>query len=246
MRVALIADIHGNAVALDAALADIARAGSDRIICLGDVAALGPQPREVIGRLRTLGRPNVMGNADAELLDPSPADAEDETSRHFQEINLWSAALLAPADKEFLRGFQPTVSQPLEGGATLLCFHGSPRSYDEIIEATTPGSNLDEMLAGYPAQVYAGGHTHIQLLRRHKDALILNTGSIGLPMNPVPPPVAGVRNPGWAEYALITSEGPDLSITLRRVPYDVEALVEAARRSGMPHVEEWAADWVPA
>jgi len=245
MRIALIADIHGNAVALDAALADITHAGADQIICLGDVAVLGPQPREVLERLRTLGCPNVMGNGDAELLDPAPANAEEETARHMQEIGLWCAAQLTAADKAFLATFQPTVSQQLSDTALLLCFHGSPRSYNEIIEATTPTSDLDEMLAGHSARIYAGGHTHAQLLRRSRDALILNTGSVGLPMNPIPP-AENIKNPAWAEYALIDADGPDLSITLRRVPYAVDALIEAARGSGMPHVEEWAADWVPA
>ncbi len=245
MRIALISDIHGNAVALEAALADIERAGADTIICLGDVAALGPQPREVVARLRALGCPNVMGNGDAELLNPKPADAEDEIARHMQEINLWCAAQLSPDDKAFLGAFQPRVSLPLGDAATLLCFHGSPRSYNEIIEATTPVSDLDEMLAGHAARIYAGGHTHTQLLRRYRDALILNTGSIGLPINPIPP-ATDIRNPAWAEYALIDADGPSLSIMLRRVPYSVDTLLQAARESGMPHAEEWAADWVPA
>jgi predicted phosphodiesterase len=245
MRIALISDIHGNAVALDAALADIARDGADAIICLGDVAVLGPQPREVLARLRALGCPNVLGNGDAELLNPSPADAADEAARHMQEIGLWCAAQLSPDDKAFLGAFQPTVSQPLGNGAALLCFHGSPRSYNEIIEATTPVSDLDEMFAGYSARIYAGGHTHMQLLRRYKDALLLNTGSVGLPINPIPP-AADIRNPAWAEYALVAVDGADLSITLRRVPYAVDALITAARGSGMPHVEEWVADWVAA
>lgn len=245
MRVALISDIHGNAVALDAALADITRLGADTIICLGDVAVLGPQPREVLDRLRALGCPNVMGNGDAELLAPPAADAEDEIARQMQEIGLWGAAQLSSDDKAFLASFQPTVSLPLEHGATLLCFHGSPRSYDEIIGATTPENDLDEIFAGQSASVYAGGHTHQQLLRRYKDALILNTGSIGLPMNPIPP-ATDIHNPAWAEYALLTVDGPDLSVTLRRVPYDLNASVAAARNSGMPHADVWLADWVPA
>ncbi len=245
MRIALISDIHGNAAALDAALADIAHAGADAIICLGDVAVLGPQPREVLERLRALGCPNVMGNGDAELLDPPPADAEDEMARHMQEIGLWGAAQLSPDDKAFLGTFQPTVTQPLDNGATLLCFHGSPRSYNEVIEATTPVSDLDEIFAGHSANIYAGGHTHTQLLRRYKGALLLNTGSVGLPMNPIPP-ATDIRNPAWAEYALITVDGPNLSVTLRRVPYSVDALIAAARSSGMPHAKEWLADWVPA
>ncbi|MCB0291188.1 MAG: metallophosphoesterase, partial [Calditrichaeota bacterium] len=68
MKIALISDIHGNLTALEAVLADIRRRGADRIICLGDLATLGPQPREVIARLRELDCPGIMGNHDAALL----------------------------------------------------------------------------------------------------------------------------------------------------------------------------------
>jgi predicted phosphodiesterase len=55
MRVALLADIHGNALALSAVLADLARDSVDQIICLGDVVEGGPQPREALGLIRSLG-----------------------------------------------------------------------------------------------------------------------------------------------------------------------------------------------
>ncbi|HEX5442031.1 MAG TPA: metallophosphoesterase family protein, partial [Ktedonobacterales bacterium] len=71
-KIAIIADIHGNLPALEAVLAAVAAEGVERIVCLGDVATLGPQPREVIARLRTLGCPVVMGNTDAILLAPQP------------------------------------------------------------------------------------------------------------------------------------------------------------------------------
>jgi predicted phosphodiesterase len=70
--IALIADIHGNFAALDAVLDALNTEPPDQIVCLGDVAATGPQPQEVLRRLRGLGYPVVMGNADAELLDVAP------------------------------------------------------------------------------------------------------------------------------------------------------------------------------
>ena len=75
MRIGLIADIHGNGIALDVVLAELARERVDEIICLGDVAALGSQPREVLARLRAIGCPVVMGNTDAWLAAWPPARA---------------------------------------------------------------------------------------------------------------------------------------------------------------------------
>ena len=64
MRVALISDIHGNAVGLEAALADIRKIGVDKIVCLGDLATVGPRPAECIDAVRDLECPVVMGNVD--------------------------------------------------------------------------------------------------------------------------------------------------------------------------------------
>jgi 3',5'-cyclic AMP phosphodiesterase CpdA len=68
MRVALIADIHGNALALDTVLAELSRDHVDQIVCLGDVVEGGPQPREILDRIRALGCPIVMGNTDERML----------------------------------------------------------------------------------------------------------------------------------------------------------------------------------
>jgi hypothetical protein len=74
-RLALIADLHGNAVALEAVLDDLAGRRITELVCLGDVAAGGPQPREALARLRELGCPVVLGNADEWLLEASHASA---------------------------------------------------------------------------------------------------------------------------------------------------------------------------
>ena len=245
MRVALIADIHGNLVALDAALAEIARERVDQVVCLGDVAATGPRPAETIERLQGLGCPVVMGNADAWLLDPEPSGVDDEDIRRIEAIDRWCAARLSAAQLAYVATFQPLVQVALDDGVALLCFHGSPRSYDDIILATTPDDELDRMLAGHRATVLAGGHTHAQVLRRHQHAVLINPGSVGLPYEQIGSP-GQTRNPPWAEYAVIGWAAGRLSVDLRRVPVDVGAVIRDALASGMPHAEWWARDWAPA
>ena len=71
MRVALISDIHGHLFALDAVLADIQHQNVQMIICLGDMATIGPHPREVIDKLCKIGCKCIRGNHDAVILDPS-------------------------------------------------------------------------------------------------------------------------------------------------------------------------------
>ena len=243
MRIGIFADVHGNLAALDAVLAALAAEGIDRLVCLGDVAAVGPQPREVVARLRQLDCPIVLGNADAWLLDPpAPGTGRDEDAARIEAIDRWCAEQLRPPDLAFLRTFRPTVEVPLGDGADLLCYHGSPRSYDDVITATTPDEELAPMLAGHRATVMAGGHWHFQLLRRYEGAILLNPGSVGLAYDLLPGGEA--RVPPRAEYALLSSQGAALAIELRRLPYDRDATVRAMFERGMPHAAWWSESWL--
>lgn len=241
-KIAILSDIHGNLPALEAVLAEIAAEGIERVVCLGDVATLGPQPHEVIARLRALGCPVVMGNTDAILLAPQHDDGAVGAEWRNEDFDRWCAAQLTADDLVYLRAFQPTISLRLGDGVTLLCYHGSPRSYDERITAETPDDALHEMLAETPAQFYVGGHTHQQLLRRHRDALVINPGAVGFTKDAIPP-AAPIHNPSWAEYAIIASDGGQLDVSLRRVPFDLEALFVAFDASGIPRAQWRKGDW---
>jgi len=231
-RIALISDIHGNDLALEVALDDIHRERVDQIICLGDVATLGPQPREVIARLKALGCLCVMGNHDAFLLDPGLIPAYT-TEPIIVETIEWCARQLTRADVDYLRSFLPSVSLSLDTSNTLLCFHGSPKSNTDNILATTPPPELDKLLEGQTATLLAGGHTHLQMLRQHKGALIVNPGSAGQPFvettSQGPP-----RLLPWAEYAIVNSHNGVIGIELRRVPLDPDALRQRASASDVP------------
>jgi len=235
MRLGLIADIHGNCIALDAVLADLSRLAVDDLICLGDVAALGPQPREVMARLRALGCPVVKGNTDAWLLASSPITGADAIDR---AITQWSATQLTDEDRAYVGAFPAAIERSLGTGRTLLCFHGSPRSFDETIIATTPDDDLNAMLNGYDAAIMAGGHTHIAMLRRYRDRQIINPGSVGLPGVGSARPYN--RNVHWAEYAVLDANDDYTHIAFHRTALDVEKMIASAYASGMPEPAWWA------
>lgn len=245
-KLAILADIHGNLPALEAVLAKIDEEGIERVICLGDVATLGPQPREVIDRVRALGCPVVMGNTDAILLDlqyqGSTISDDESTDWSNEAFDQWCASQLTDDDFAYLRTFQPTISLALGDDVTLLCYHGSPRSYDERITAETPDAALQEMLGETPAHLYVGGHTHQQMLRRHRDVLVLNPGTVGFVKDAIAP-ATPIRNPAWAEYAVIACEGGQLDVSLRRVPFDLDALFAAFDASGIPRAYWRKGDW---
>jgi predicted phosphodiesterase len=242
MRIALVSDIHGNAAALEAVVADVEAHGVDRVICLGDVAAAGPQPAECVRLLRSLGYPVVRGNTDDLLLHPpDPGDAPDEAARRRFETLSWGAAQLSPDDRDFLGRFEPTIEVDLAAGATLLCYHGSPRSYDDILLPTTPDAEVERLMTGVEAAILAGGHTHVSMVRPNGKRLIVNPGSVGMTFFRVGGSITA--DPPWAEYGLLTWEAGLASVELRRVPLDRESLIGAARESGMPNAEGWISGW---
>jgi predicted phosphodiesterase len=221
MRLALVSDLHGNELAFERVLADAGGAGYDQLVCLGDVATLGPRPREVLARLRGLGCACLLGNHDEFMLRPELVASYSSLPVLVASVHATRAALAAE-DVDFIRGFTRTL---VVDGAFL--YHGTPRSNVEDLLATTPDARVDEMLAGHRATVYAGGHTHLQMVRQHRGALVVNSGSVGAPFREYAsngPPVILSH----AEYAIVELGGGDdgrrVSVDLRRVELDRAAL----------------------
>jgi predicted phosphodiesterase len=229
MRIALISDLHANEAALDAVLHD-AR-DCDRVICLGDVATLGPRPVEVLARLRDLGITCILGNHDEFLLDPALIHGYTEARVVVDSVD-WCRAHLDAATLDVVRTFARTLEVPLDGGATLFLFHGTARSNMEDLLATTPPDRVDEMLAGHRASVLAGGHTHVQMVRQHRGMWIVNPGSVGLPFR-----AHGESPPALlpdAEYAIVEASPRGVAVSLRRVPVAIRAMRDALDGCDLP------------
>ena len=240
MRVGLISDIHGNLFALDAVLAELEREELDSLVCLGDVA-VGPQGAECLARIRALGCPVVQGNWDDWFVNgmPAPKDAMEE---RLIEIGASWADALSEDDCDFIRTFAPSLHLDLGECEPALCFHGSPRSNQDQIVATTPDEELTAMLGGRSAPLLLGGHTHLQLVRRHERSLFVNPGSVGMPFTDWW--TERVRIAPWAEYGILTAELGHLSVELRRTGYDLDAFLGISLGSGMPHARWWTESWL--
>jgi hypothetical protein len=131
-RLAIISDIHGNAQALEETLSSIKTKGIRKIICLGDVAATGPEPCRAIRLLRDLGEDclTIKGNWDEWILGPPPRPPSfaKETHRRFFEMGVWGANQLGETERSFLGKLPAMLSLPLDGDTKLFCFHATPRS----------------------------------------------------------------------------------------------------------------------
>ena len=234
-RLALLSDQHGNDVAFRAALADVERIGVEEVVCLGDVVQGGAQPAETLDRLAALGCDTVLGNADAFLLE-LPDDSPEPISERQLEVRDWTLAQLSADQLDRIRSFAPVVRRELDG-VPLLLFHGSPRSYDDVLLPELRGDALEPFL-GHDAALLAGGHTHLQWTRRIGDALYVNPGSVGVSYDrhtdpPVLRPVA--------EWALVTVADGAVAVEFRQVRYPVEDFRAAAVRSDRPYADEYAA-----
>jgi predicted phosphodiesterase len=237
--VAIISDIHANVVALDAVLADLDELAPDQVVCLGDIAATGPAPREVLSRLRGRDWRFVRGNCEDAMLRVA-AGAAEPSADEYDAIDRWCAEQLEPEDLAFIATFDPVVTVRANGVA-ICCYHGSPHSNLDEILPTTPVEDLDRWFRGQDAWVYAGGHTHVQMARRYRDGFVINPGSIGLPFTDTTEGAA--INPLWAEYAVLQFDGGRVGVEMRRVPVEKGELLSAAAASGMPCLDWWSRDW---
>jgi predicted phosphodiesterase len=234
---ALVSDIHGNDVALAAVVAELERLGIERVVCLGDAVQGGPQPAEVLDRLAALGWPVVLGNSD-DFLQRVPEASEEPVTARQLEVRAWSLARLAPGHLEQIASWPATLDLEVEGGLELRAFHGSPSSYEHVVLPETPDGEAERLLGGSGVDVLAGGHTHLQWTRWIDGALYVNPGSVGLPYDRHQP-VDDIRFTTLAEYAVLTGGG----VEFRRIPFDLNAYVDAGIAAEQPYAEEVRSRW---
>ena len=212
MRIAALADVHGNAPALAAVLEEVVREAPDLVVFCGDLT-WGSLPQETLALVRALEIPArfVRGNGDRSV------------GTFLEGRGEWMAAQHTPEDLAFLAGFEPTVSVDADGlGPTCFC-HGSPRSDEECVTERTPPERVREFMKGVDARTIVTAHVHVSYDRKVDGIRLVGPGSVGLPYE---------AQSGFAYWALL---GPD--VELRRTEYDVEAAVARIRVSEDPGVE---------
>ncbi len=235
MRLAVIADIHGNLMALEAVLSDIHDMSPDLILHGGDVADSGSSPVEVLDRIRNLGWPGGRGNTDEMLLRPEAL--EDFASRSNAPLGLWSAVREIAAATRGALGDErltwlrrlPMVQGEIAPGFALV--HARPMDCWLAPGAEASDAEIGEIYGTLGKPIVAYGHTHIPSVRRlgasgGSVSVLVNTGSVGLPYDGDP----------RASYLLIDGGSP----TIRRVEYDVEKELRLLARCGLPGAE-WTA-----
>ncbi len=234
-RVLVIADVHANLAALESVLED---AGDvDAVWSLGDMVGYGPQPNEVIARLRDVGAVCVAGNHEGAALGRLDLRAFNIAAA---EAAAWTAERLAGASRAFLADLP---ERQLQGGVTLV--HGSPR--DPIWEYVLDPWVARECFQHFETRLCFFGHTHVPALytQRHAplpqqpfgrvrgestvelhpgDRYLLNPGSVGQPRD------------GDPRAAYLVWEPDTRVATWRRVDYDVATTQALMQDAGLPAI----------
>jgi predicted phosphodiesterase len=242
VSIAVLTDVHGNSLALDAVITDARGLGADRFWLLGDLVAMGPDPVGAVQRLRQLESEfRIGGNTDREVLhdenplppvserDHNPDDAAQMTLN--AAMLAWTRGALATSgDIDWLAHSSTTHRCSLADGTTVLAVHASPTRDDgRGITPDLDDSELSELFAGQNAQLILGGHTHDVTDRIIGDQRFVNPGSVSNH------PTADKR----ARYALIRDAPAAHDIALRAVDYDVERTIATIKSSGLP-----GGDWL--
>jgi predicted phosphodiesterase len=230
VRLAIVSDIHGSLVGLEAVVTDLRLTSPDLVVHAGDAAVMGPRPAEVVDRLRALGWPGLTGNTDEMLWEPA---VRAEQERRAPKLRPWLEVLfdvLAPWAAERLGAdrvawLRSLPAERLEAGVRVL--HASP---GDVWRAPMPDATDDELAATYGAAgaaVSVYGHVHRPFVRRLAGLTVANSGSVALPWDGDPRP----------SYLLV--EGGEA--TVRRVDLDLGRAVRDVADAGFP-LAAWLQD----
>lgn len=219
-RVAVISDVHGNAIALEAVLREVAGERPDLVVFGGDLT-WGSLPEETDALVEPLRSSAIFvrGNAERALFEAAERPDEKRTVRERWMLERHSAAL-----RSFLATFVRQAKVRVDALGPVLFCHGSPRSDEEVITPATPEQRMRTLMDGVPETVLVSAHTHIQFDRTVAGIRSINPGSAGMPYE---------GRSGAAYWAML---GPD--VELRRTAYDVEEAVRRYRATDDPSLEQ--------
>jgi predicted phosphodiesterase len=246
MRLAVLSDIHGNLLALEAALADLeAAGGADLIWCLGDLAAFGPRPVECIRLLRerreSFGKEKfhiIGGNTDRYMVTGErfrQTANDEETFKPLAQtwnerdagLN-WGVSQLAFDDYQFLqKRIGREVSHEFEGYGWVIGYHAIPGDDEAYLLPDTAAHDALDMLLDREGRLAIGGHIHVQMDRDLGRWRVVNVGSVGM----------SFEKPGFAQWGLFTCDDGALAVDLRNVPYDAQSVIDDLYAVGYPFPE---------
>ena len=147
MRVAVLSDLHANALALEAVMKDVINQKCEHVFCLGDLALAGPQPKEVVEYVMNQDTWTVIqGNTDKMIAQYGPDVIEFLEEQYPVMANAIAddVTILNDIHRAYLNNLPPMLQLEIEGCSVLLV-HGSPRANNEDILPNMPLEKIEEI-----------------------------------------------------------------------------------------------------
>lgn len=225
-RIAIISDIHGNIPALEVVLSDINSRNIDRVICLGDLAGKGPDSEIAVDMVRDNCETVVKGNWDYFI-----TEVEDNP------VTMWHRAKLGEERLSYLKKLPVYIQFFMSGRIITLC-HAAPDDVFHRVQSTASYEEKETLFKapngkGKESDVVGYGDIHGAYIDNFDGKTLFNAGSVGNPLEIT-----------QSSYAIMEGEYENkkvsaFSITLVRVPYDIEKSIELAEQSKMPDLDAY-------
>jgi len=224
MRVAILADIHGNLPACEAVLEDIARVAPDYIVAAGDLALRGAHPKETVELLFDKCNAVLMGNTDCYLAGNYLGGAYRERDHWKTELLEWTRDQLGSSWLQKLSALPFSVRYAPRRGQDLFVCHANPRNLEDSLDPTLDDNALRRFFQHLDAAACAFGHLHFPYRRRVGRLLIADVASAGIPRD-------GDLRPA---YGVFTYTPKGWRVQIRRVRYPVRKATQALTARRVP------------
>lgn len=225
MKLAFIADIHGNAIALEAVLKDIKARNIDKVYVLGDLCYRGAEPQRSLDMVRSLATDVIKGNADEWVVRGVKKGEVPEVA--FSLMNNerdWTVSQLDASSMKYLSNLPVELDLKFEK-VNIHAFHATPNSLFDVVHPDESDEILSEKLFTKEANIYIYAHIHKPYIRYINGKCLINTGSVGLPFD-------GLNK---SSYAIVYLENGNFETSIVRVDYDVGKVINQFEKSDYPN-----------
>ena len=230
MRIALYSDIHSQYAPLNAVLEAVDKENVDWEVVIGDMIMGGPEPSEVVERLR--GRKNcipLLGNFDRWVV--TRIDEQDNPFPHRNEAIRLTREHVSEEQIDWLKGLWREMTITPEPGHDFYIFHGTPGDDDGALPLRLTDDEVKERLAGATAEIMAFGQVHAPYIRQVGNQTLVCSASAAVCYD-------GDNRPA---FTIVEYEGNGRwNAEIRRVEYDFEAQAKLNEEGWHPHGERAA------